>query len=717
MDCGPVCLKMISKYYGKDYSLNFFRKICHLDKEGVSIGKLTDACEVLGLETMRLRISLNELNELCHPPCILHWNHDHFVVLIEIKKASKEYIIADPGHGIIKISRKDFIKSWVNGSDDKGIAFLLAPTDAFYKSNLDETPKKSNWEYVLSYIKKYKKHLIQLSLGVFFGNLLSLCFPFLTQILVDEGVVGKNLSIIILVILSQFVLYIGEMMIELIRGWLLLHVSTRVSISIVSDFLMKIMHLPIKFFDTKSTGDITQRIQDHERIEDFLTGSSINAIFSISNILLLSLVILIYSSTIFIIFIILSLVSISWIFLFLKKRKFYDYVKFQHLKESQDVIFELINGMQEIKLNACEDSKKDQWEKVQVDLFNLHSKTLKLEQFQNVGFKFINHVKNLLITYVASVEVVSGDMSLGMLLSVSYIIGQASAPLNQLIPFFRSLQDTRISLDRLNEIHSLKNEQKPQCQNSKKYIKGELKIENLSFRYGGPRSPLILNNINMIIPEGKITAIVGTSGSGKTTLLKLLLRFYEPTAGKIFLNGNDFSEINQEDWRKESGIVMQSGFIFSDTIENNIAMGTQKNEKPNKIEYAANIANIKDFIEATPLRYKTKLGNSGGGISMGQQQRILIARAVYKDPKYIFFDEATSALDANNERVIIENLNQFFKGKTVLIIAHRLSTVKHADQIVVLENGCITETGNHDELVKNKGDYYNLVKNQLELGN
>lgn len=714
MDCGPACLKMITKYYGRDYSLNFFRKICHLDKEGVSIGKLSDACEVLGFKTMNVRVSLDELNDLCSPPCILHWNHDHFVVLVEIKKKSKQYVIADPGHGILKISKEIFAKKWINGSDKKGIAFLLAPTKSFLESKF-ENPKKSNWTFIVSYILRYKKQLILLSLGVFLGNLLSLIFPFLTQILVDDGIITKNISLIVLIISSQLILYVGEIMIELIRGWLLLHVSTRVSITIVSDFLIKIMRLPVNFFDTKSTGDITQRIQDHERIESFLTGSSIMAIFSITNILILSVIIFIYNTKIFLAFFILSIISVLWIILFLRKRKFLDYIKFQHLKESQDIIFELINGMQEIKLNACEDLKKNQWEKIQINLFKLHSKTLKLEQYQNIGFKFINHIKNLIITYIAAVEVVGGNMTLGMLLSISYIIGQANVPLSQLVPFFRSLQDTKISIDRLNEIHSLDNE-KLKSKNLREEIGGEISLKNVAFRYGGPRSPIILNDINMTIPEGKITAIVGTSGSGKTTLLKLLLKFYEPTKGEIFLNNNNFSYTDPEGWRKESGVVMQSGFIFSDSIENNITMGKKGEGNQSKMEHAANMANIKPFIDGIPLKYKTKLGNSGGGISLGQQQRILIARAIYKDPKYIFFDEATSALDANNEKIIIENLNQFFKGRTVVVIAHRLSTVKHADQIVVLEKGKITESGNHEELVKRKGDYYHLVKNQLELG-
>lgn len=719
MDCGPVCLKMLCKYYGKEYSLEYLRAICHLDKSGVSLGKLKDATDILGFNSLNARLNTVELLKVFKSPCILHWNHDHFVILIKISNNGEKFIIADPGHGKLKISKKTFTDNWLNGKDKKGVAFFIAPEEEFFQNKSDRNESKVSWKFIFDYAKDYKKHLIQLTLAVLFGNLISLLFPFLTQILVDEGVVGLNVNIVAMVIIAQIALFIGEMVIELIRSWLLLFVSTRISISIVSDFLLKIMKLPIRFYDTKSTGDINQRIQDHERIEDFLTGSSINAIFSISNILLLSLVLFFYSLKVFTIFIVISTISVFWILIFLKKRRYYDYSKFQLLKDSQDVIFELISGMQEIKLNTCEDLKKTQWEGVQINLFELHAKILNLEQYQRIGFKFINYTKNLVITYIAAVEVIDGNITLGMLLSISYIIGQANSPLDQLVPFFKSLQDTKISLERLNEIHNLKSEQESQSNsvNQGLSLEGDIQFIDVSFRYGGPRSPSVLNDINLRIPKGKITAIVGTSGSGKTTLLKLLLKFYVPTTGKILLDQNDFVVLDPEKWREKCGIVMQSGYIFSDTIENNIKMGADNNPKGLTIQQAVRVANIHKFVENLPLKYQTKLGNEGGGISMGQQQRILIARAVYKQPSYIFFDEATSALDSKNEKIIIENLNEYFKGKTVVVIAHRLSTVKHADQIVVLDSGRITEIGSHEELVQNKGDYYNLIKNQLELGN
>ncbi|HAS41486.1 MAG TPA: ABC transporter ATP-binding protein [Microscillaceae bacterium] len=733
MDCGPTCLKMIAKFYGKELDLEHLRSISYLNKDGVSLYNLSEGAEAIGFRSLMVQVSYEKLLQDCPMPSVLHWNDSHFVVLIGVKKnqgslfKSKEttLLIADPAHNIIEIDEATFLKSWLKSGTEKGVALVLSPTQEFYEEKTEESvenpKKKKKWVFLASYLKPYQRYILQLFIGLLMGNAIALMFPFLTQTLVDYGVGYKNHSLVILILASQLLLFLGEIGINLVRSWIILHMNMRISISIMVDFLAKLMKLPISFFDIKSTGDINQRIHDHERIESFLTGVSLTTFFSAINIVIFTAILYFYSLQIFLIFLVLSGVSIAWIFLFLAKRRKLDYKLFQGMRENQDSIFEIINGMQEIKLNQSELSKRWEWEHIQIRLFKLNIKSLSLAQYQNTGFHFINQLKNILISYIAAVETIQGTMTLGMMLSVSYIIGQTNGPIQQLIEFFRASQDAKISLERLQEIQEQKNEQEPanhllDLGHSDALINKDLHLENVSFRYGGPQSPLVLQNIDLHIPKGKITAIVGASGSGKTTLLKLLLKFYVPTEGKIILDHHPLEVIDNRQWRKHCGTVMQDGYIFNDNIAQNIAIDGADIDME-RLLYAAKVANIDEFVDRLPLGYSTRLSSGGSGVSGGQRQRLLIARAVYKNPHYIFFDEATSALDANNEKVILDNLKEFFQGKTVVVIAHRLSTVKNADQIVVLDQGKITEVGDHQSLIERRGDYFNLIKNQLELGN
>lgn len=731
MDCGPACIRMICNYYGRDFDLDYLRQISFIGKQGVSLLDMSEACERIGLKSMMVQITIEQLIEDCPLPAILHWNQNHFVVLHKIKKTSslfsrkKEYkfSIADPAHDLIEIDKESFIKSWQTNNTDKGIALMLVPTEDFYKED-EELEDKSNEEnkgllFLIKYIKPYKKYFIQLFIGMLIGSGISLLFPYLMQNLIDNGVANKNLNIVLLILLSQLVLFIGETAVELIRNWILLHVNTRISLAIISDFLVKLMKLPVKFYDSRTTGDITQRINDHYRIENFLTSTALISVFSIINIIVFSVVLTIYNWKIFAVFFSLSVLSCIWVVLFLKKRKNLDYKRFQSLRDNQDSIMEIVAGMQEIKLNNSELSKRWDWERIQAKLFKINTKSLLLDQYQRIGFNFITQLKNIIISYIATVEVINGNITIGMMLSISYIIGQTNEPLRQLINFFRSLQDAKISTERLREIHSKESEEEFQMGDFEfnalnTDIHDDIVLDNVSFKYGGPHSPTVLKNIDLIIPKGKITAIVGTSGSGKTTLLKLLLKFYQPLEGNIKIGLNDINSIDSKYWRKQCGTVMQDGYIFANTIARNIAVdGNEINKE--QLYKSIEVANITDYIKGLPSGLGTLLGANGGGLSGGQIQRLLISRAVYKNPNYLFFDEATSSLDANNEKIIMENLDSFFNGKTVVTIAHRLSTVKNADQIIVLDKGEIIEKGNHKSLVAKKGAYYNLVKNQLEL--
>lgn len=736
MDCGATCLRMIAKHYGKTYSLNYLRQKSFISREGASLLGLSEASETIGFRSMGIKASFKTLCE-APLPCIVHSRQNHFVVVykiniskrdrklleredinIDFRKIKGTVYVADPAQGLIKYSVKEFLSNWLSlrrEGTDEGIALLLEPSPDFYNIE-DEKLDKTKFSFILKYLKPYKKLIFQLFLGMLFGMLLQLIFPFLTQSIVDYGISNKNLNFVTLILIAQLTLYVAQTAVGFLQSWIMLHISTRINISIISDFLIKLMKLPISFFDAKMIGDIMQRIGDHGRIQSFLTSDTLSTLFSFLSFIVFACILAFYNITLLIVFLVASTLYVGWILLFLKRRRDLDYKRFTQASAEQSNLFQMITGMQEIKLNNCEKQKRWEWENIQARLFKVSIKGLALSQYQQTGAFFINETKNIIISFFAAKAVVTGDMTLGMMMAVQYIIGQLNAPIGQFIGFIQSAQDAKISMERLGEIHNREDEENPD--EEKVTILPENKsisVNNLTFHYD-PLAPAVLNNLDLVIPEGKVTAIVGMSGSGKTTLVKLLMGFYNPTDGSVNVGGGNLSNISNRMWRESCGAVTQDGFIFSDSIAKNIAVGVENIDRV-QLLHAVKVANIQDMIEGMPLGFNTKIGQEGKGISQGQKQRILIARAVYKNPDYLFFDEATNALDANNEKVIMENLEEFFKGKTVVIVAHRLSTVKNADQIVVLNQGKITEIGTHKELTELKGEYFNIVKNQLELGN
>jgi ATP-binding cassette, subfamily B, bacterial len=726
MDCGPTCIRIVAKYFGKHYNLETLRELTWKTREGVSLLTISDAAEKIGFRTQGVRITIKQLADI-PLPAIIHWTQNHFVVLHKIKKKYKpfggtqegiEFHVSDPAHGLLKYSQDEFTKYWASTQHEgqpAGIALLLEPTSDFYVEE-GEKVNKTGFGYLFSYLKPYKKLITQLLLGFLAGSILSLFFPFLMQAIVDVGISTNNLNFIVLVLVAQLVLVLSQTAVGFIRSWIMLHTSARVSISLISDFLIKLMRLPIRFFDTKLIGDLRQRIDDNQRIQSFLTGNLISMSFGIFIFVIYSFVMAYYDWSILMVFYIGSSLYVLWILMFLKKRKEIDYKRFNVASANQSNVYQLITGMQEIKLNNCEKQKRWEWERIQARLFKVGVRGLMLNQNQQAGSIFINEIKNILISFIAAKSVVDGSMTLGMMVAIQYIIGQLNSPVNEFIGFIQAGQDAKISLERLGEIHRQDDEERVEIQkNYELPEKRNIGIDRLTFHYEGPKSQRVLDDISLIIPENKVTAIVGASGSGKTTLIKLLLGFYPPNEGKIEIGGIGLTQFNMEMWRSNCGVVMQDGFIFSDTIARNIAVADEYPDRE-KLRKAVEIANIGEYIESLPLRYNTKIGQEGTGLSQGQKQRILIARAVYKNPPFLFFDEATNALDANNEKVIMDNLADFFEGRTVITVAHRLSTVRNADLIVVLDKGRIVETGTHEELAARQDAYYSLVKNQLELG-
>lgn len=717
MDCGSTCLRIIAKHYGKSISIQHLREICSITREGISMLGISDAAEKIGFHTIGAILTWQQLCDEVKLPCIVHWNQKHFVVVYKIKK-DKVYV-SDPEFGLLEYTKTDFLKCWLSCKNETmqncGIALIIEPTPFFYEE--DEACSKINVFFFLHYLKPHKSSVKQVFLCLLVGSILNVILPFVSQSIVDEGISLGNLDFVIVLLIAQIAIVFGQMTNNFVRSWLMLYMTSCLSISLISDFLAKLMRLPISFFDSKMIGDIMQRIGDHNRIQTFLTESLLSIIISAITFIVYGLIIAGYNMSIMLVFVIGSISYILWVLLFVRYRKKLDYMRFQVSSSNQSNLIQLVTGMQDIKLNNCEKHKRWEWERIQVKLFKINIKCLNLGQVQNIGGTFIDQIKNIIITYLTAKAVIDGNMTLGMLTAVQYVIGQLNAPISLFISFFQSYQDASISLERLNEIHT-KDDEEPIGNNKITNIpdNSEIELKNVTFQYDGPFSEKVVNNISMVIPSNKVTAIVGSSGSGKTTLLKLMLGFYEPVEGEILLNGKKLSMYSDSKWRSKCGVVMQEGFIFSDTIENNITMWNEEQNEV-RLQDAIETANIDNLIADLPLGLSTKIGIDGHGLSSGQKQRILIARAAYKNAPFLFLDEATNSLDANNERIIMNNLQSLFKNKTVIVVAHRLSTVKNADTIVVIEKGKIVETGNHTDLIKKKGNYYQLVKNQLELGN
>ncbi|WP_145855540.1 peptidase domain-containing ABC transporter [Pedobacter suwonensis] len=715
MDCGASCLRMIIKYYGQNISINKIRRLSQSTRAGVNMLGISEAAEKMGFRSNGVRLQIEQLREI-QLPCILHWNQNHFVVLYAIK--DQNYFIADPNYGLVTMNEKEFAKCWFAQKElHKGLSLILSPTPNFYELE-NEKPKHSlEWSKIFQYFFVYKKLFLQLFLGLLLGTIVQLLAPFLTQSIVDIGINTKNINFINTILIAQLMLFIGQTSVSFIRSWIMLHISTRVNISILTDMLIKIMRLPMSFFDLKTDGDIMQRMSDQQRVESFLTGSSINTLFSMVNFLVFGSVLIIYSKTIFFVFLVSTILDVLWIWFFMKYRRELDYRLFNISSENQTYMVELIHSVRDIKLSNSEKQKRWVWEKLQAKMFKFNIKNLTVSQYQQIGSIAISQVQAILISYLSAKAVIANEITFGSMMAIQYLVGMVGGPVQQLLGFMQSYQSAKIGLERINEIYETEDEESPEKEYFNELPKNKtIEIKDLNFTYFGAGNEPVFENLNLSFPEGKTTAIVGMSGSGKTTLLKLLMRYYKLDKGEILVGGKNLDQMEYQIWRESCGIVMQEGFVFSDTIENNIAIGDEFPEKQ-RIDEAIRIANLEDFILEQPFGINTKIGAAGKGISQGQKQRLLIARAVYKNPQFILLDEATNSLDANNEKIIIDNLNSFLKNRTVVIVAHRLSTVCNADNIIVLEKGKIVEQGTHQELTDKKGNYFTLVKNQLELGN
>lgn len=719
MDCGPTCLRMVAKFYGKNYSLQNLRDRCHITREGVSLLGISDAAESIGFRTTGVKVTWRQMVEEMPLPCIVHWNQRHFVVVYDVVKKHGVYkvMVADPASGLLEYTEEDFRGLWLESErKTEGIALILEPTPKFYEEEGDDERRHYGFGYVLKYLRPYRTYIIQILLAMLTASVISLLMPFITQSVVDKGIGTGSLSLIVVLLIAQLTLTLGGLANNLIRSWLMLHTTSRVSISLISDFLCKLMRLPIAFFDSKMVGDIMQRIGDYNRIQTFLTGSLLSMVIAVVSFVVYGLIMAGYNATIFIVFLIGASLYVLWVLLFMKRRRKLDYMRFQQASANQSNIVQLIGGMQEIKLNNCEKQKRWEWEAIQARLFKVGVKSLTLGQVQEIGSTFIDQTKNILISFIAAKSVIDGGMTLGMMMALQYIMGQINAPISQFISFVQSAQDASISLDRLGEIHEMKDEEPAEEERIKDIPSdADIVFRDVVFQYDGPHSPKVLDEVSLTIPSGKVTAIVGASGSGKTTMLKMMLGFYPPVSGEVLLGNVSLKNYSESRWRARCGTVMQEGYIFSDTIAANIAVSEEYPDME-RVRWAVGVSNIKYWIEGLPLGYGTKIGADGHGLSSGQKQRILIARAAYKDSRYLFFDEATNSLDANNERTIMENLERLFSEKTVVVVAHRLSTVKNADNIIVLDKGRIAEQGTHSQLTALRGKYYELVKNQLELG-
>ncbi|HEX6910763.1 MAG TPA: peptidase domain-containing ABC transporter [Longimicrobium sp.] len=716
MDCGPACVRMVAGHYGKRFTQREMRERAHIDRGGVSLLGIAYAAESVGFRTLSVRTTLDALAREAPLPAIVHWRQNHFVVVHRVTRDRVH--VADPAQGELAYTHEEFAQGWLadgGQASDRGVVLLLEPTPGFFEQEDTPADQRATLRFLLGYVRSYRAFFAQVALGMLVASLLQLVFPFLTQALVDHGIGNQDLGFVNVVLLAQLTLLASRTAVEFIRNRILFHVGTRIYVSIISDFLAKLLRLPVPFFDTRHVGDILQRVHDHTRIQQFLTSTLLQTLFSVMTLAVFSVVLAVYSWAIFGVFAVGSVLYVAYSLLFLRRRKQLDYQRFAEQARTQSALVELVSGIGEIKLAAAEQQKRWGWERIQARLFRVSMKSLSLDQLQDGGSIAINEMKNIFITFLGAKLVIDGQLTLGMLLAVQYIIGQLNGPLGQLVSIVHNAQDARIAMERLGELHGHEDEETPGSRVTEMPEEGSITLRGVSFGYGGALGEEVLRDVDMDIPAGRVTAIVGASGSGKTTLLKLLLQFYAPTRGEIRVGGTPLATLSARTWRRHCGAVMQDGQLFSDTIAGNVAVGDEAVD-PRRLLHATTVANIREYVEALPLAYNTRVGRDGLGMSQGQLQRLLIARAVYKQPRYLLFDEATSSLDANNEKAIMGRLQDEFRGRTVVVVAHRLSTVRNADQIVVLDRGRVVERGTHDELTALRGHYYTLVKNQLELG-
>lgn len=716
MDCGPACLTMVARWHGKHFSLQSVREMSYITREGSSFLGLKQAAENLGFKAIGVRIPFEDLALRAPLPCIAHWKQNHFIVIYRIEK--NRIWIADPAIGRLKMNRQQFLSGWSSGdadSSESGMALFLEPASGFEERPDDPVPV-SGFTFLRSYLKPFKNQIAVILLTLFAAGAINLAFPFLTQYIIDRGVRNNDLGIIYLILLGQLALTMGRLLIDFFRGWIMLHLGSKLNIRIISDFLKKLMALPVAYFDTKLNGDILQRIDDNNRIENFLSSSSLNIIFSLFTFIVFGIYLGVKSLPVLLLFCAGTALYILFVSLFMPSRVVLDNIRFRQMAVAGDKMINIVNGMQEIKLAGTESGNRKEWEELQQEIHETRVKGLRISQYQAAGGTLIHEATNILITVISAASVINAKMSLGEMLAIQFIAGQLNGPVSQIINFLKSSQETRLSLERLAEIHGMKPEGSEESHTHDRMPDDKtIALEDISFRYEGPGSPMVLNAMNLRILNGTTTAIVGESGSGKSTLLKMILGFYKPVTGSITIGNIPLEKISIPGLRRSFGVVMQEGYIFPDTILANIAPG-EENPDAARLKSAIEASDLQTVLDTLPSGLLTMVGAGGRGLSQGQKQKILIARVVYKQPSVVILDEATSALDASGERVITDRLAEFFAGRTVIIVAHRLSTVRNADLIVVLEKGQVREMGKHNELVALKGSYFRLVKDQLELG-